>query len=78
MSPATFPIELESRAIECRTEQERTMLTEAQNICRDSRTSERHTVARLRAISKACHDYGLTKMGEAIAALAEQSGSKHV
>ncbi len=73
MTDAIFPIELESRVIECRTEQERTMLREAHGICCDLRSSDRHSAARLREISAACHEYGLAKMGAVIAALAEQS-----
>ncbi|MBA3483260.1 MAG: hypothetical protein H0T51_15735 [Pirellulales bacterium] len=73
MSAEIFSIELESRVIECRSEPERTMLMEAHNICCDSRTSERHSAERLREISSACHEYGLRKMGEFVAALAERS-----
>src|SRR5688572_692230 len=75
MSAASFPIELESRAIECRTEAERTMLTEAHSICCDNRISDRHSPARLRAISVVCQEYGFRKMAEVVTGLAEQSGS---
>ncbi len=68
----TFPIELESRNIDCRTEDERTMLVEARNISCDNRISERHSTERLRAISAACHEYGLQQMGDMLASLAEQ------
>ncbi|WP_232536392.1 hypothetical protein [Lacipirellula parvula] len=70
---ATFPIELDSRVIECLTEPERTMLQEAHGICCDLRTSDRHSADRLREISAACHQYGLTKMGAVIATLAEHT-----
>jgi hypothetical protein len=63
-----FPIELESRVIECRSELERTMLNEAHNICSDGRISERHTAECLRAISKTCYEYGLDKLGGYVAA----------
>jgi hypothetical protein len=72
MSAETFPIELESRVVDCRTEQERTMLTEAHNICCDSRIGDRHSKEHLQAISKTCFDYGLNKMGGAVAASAER------
>lgn len=71
MSEATFPIELESRTIDCRTEPDRTMLQEAHGICCDRRSSDRHSADRLREISAACHQYGLTKMGSVIADLAK-------
>jgi hypothetical protein len=73
MSADTFPIELESRTIDCRTEQDRTMLAEARSMCSDNRISARHSADRLRAISKTCYDYGLLKMGKAVAAYAERS-----
>lgn len=73
MTDATFPIELDSRVIECRTETERTMLQEAHGICCDLRSSDRHSAARLREISAACHQYGLAKMGAVVAELAEHS-----
>jgi hypothetical protein len=73
-----FSIELESRVIDCRTEQERTMLVEARSICCDSRISERHSPERLREISRACHEYGLGKMGDVIASLAEQSAPQQI
>ena len=73
MTNATFPIELDSRVIECRTEPERTMLQEAHGICCDLRSSDRHSAERLREISAACLEYGLAKMGAVIAALAEHS-----
>lgn len=72
MSAETFPIELESRVVDCRTDEERTMLTGAHSICCDGRISDRHFNEHLRAISKACYDYGLNKMGGAVAASAEQ------
>jgi hypothetical protein len=75
MSDQSFPVELEGRTIDCRTEQERTMLTEARCMCADNRISDRHSADRLRAISKACYEYGLPKMGEAVAAFAD--GAKH-
>ena len=73
MSNVTFPIELNSRVIECRTEPERTMLQEAHGICCDLRSSDRHSAERLQEISAACREYGLAKMGAVIAALAEHS-----
>lgn len=73
MAEATFPIELESKVIECRTEPERTMLREAHVICCDRRSSERHSGERLREISAACNTYGLHKMGAVIADLAKYS-----
>ena len=73
MAEATFPIELEGRVIECRTEPDRTMLQEAHSICCDRRSSERHSGARLREISTTCHAYGLGKMGDVIGDLAQHS-----
>ena len=73
MSAETYPIELESRQICCRSEQDRTMLQEARNICRDARKSEDYSPERLRDISSACCEYGLGKTGEVVAALAERS-----
>ena len=73
MTNATFPIEINSQSIQCRTESERTMLQEAHGICCDQRSSDRHSAERLREISDTCHHYGLTKMGLVIAALAEHS-----
>jgi hypothetical protein len=73
MSGESYPIELESRLIHCRSEPERTMLQEARNICCDTRSSAGHSSARLLEISSACHEYGLGKMGEVVATLAEQS-----
>jgi hypothetical protein len=73
MLAETYPIELGSRHIPCQSEQERTMLREARNICYDARSSESYSSARLLEISSACHKYGLSKMGEVVAALAEQS-----
>lgn len=73
MSAKTYPIKLESRHIDCRSEQERTMLREAHNICCDARRSEDYSPERLRAISRTCLEYGLGKTGEVVAALADQS-----
>jgi hypothetical protein len=73
MPAKTYPIELESRTIHCRTEPERTMLREAHNICCDTRSSKSHSPERLREISGTCREYGLGKIGEVVAALAEQS-----
>jgi len=73
MAEATFPIELESKVIECRTAPERTMLQEGHGICCDSRTSERHSLERLKEISAVCHKYGLYKMGAVIANIAKDS-----
>lgn len=73
MSAETYPIEVGSRVVHCRTEQERTMLREARNICCDTRSSEWHSPPRLREISSTCREYGLDKMGDVVAALAEQS-----
>jgi hypothetical protein len=73
MTDATFPIELESRTIECRTEPDRTMLQEAHGICCDRRSSDRHSGAHLREISEACRSYGLGKMADVIADLAQHS-----
>ena len=72
MSANTYPIELESRHIDCRSEQDRTMLREAHNICCDARRSEDYSPERLRAISSTCLEYGLGKTGEFVAALAER------
>jgi hypothetical protein len=73
MSVETFPVEIQDRVIECRTEQERTMLIEAKNICCDNRISERHSHDRLHAMSKVCCDYGLSKMGDVMADLAART-----
>jgi hypothetical protein len=73
MSEATFPIELDSRVIECRTGPERTMLQEAHGICCDRRSSERHSAERLREISAVCREYGLSKMGMVIDDLAQHA-----
>jgi hypothetical protein len=73
MPETTFPIELASRVIECRTEAERTMLREAHNICCDRRNSERHSAERLREISTLCQEFGLGKMSAVIADLALHS-----
>jgi hypothetical protein len=71
MSEDNFPIELESRIVNCKTEHERTMLAEAHNMCCDARISNRHSSERLRTISKACYDYGLDKMGGFVAEQAD-------
>ena len=73
MAAATYPIELESRVIHCRTELDRTMLQDARNLCCDTRSSERHSSERLQEISGACQEYGLGKISKVVAALAEQS-----
>jgi hypothetical protein len=73
MSEQTYPIELESRVIHCRSETERTKLQEARNLCRDTRSSQSYSAERLQEISGACREYGLGRIGDVVAAIAEQS-----
>ena len=73
MSVETYPIELESRVIHCRSEAERTRLQEARNICCDTRGSHGYSPERLQEISRVCHEYGLGKISEVVAAIAAQA-----
>ena len=69
----TFLIELDGRTLQCRTEQDRTMLIEARSMCFDNRISQRHSATRLLDIGKICQEYGLAKVAAVIASLADKA-----